>query len=167
MSWTVVPLSAAHTRTGFDCGKEPLNVFLHQRVSQYEKRGLGRTFVLEEAGQTRVLGYYTLAAAQLPLSVLPEDQAKKLPRHPVPVLLLGRLAVDRTLHGQGAGKFLLRDAVRRCVSVSDQIGAFAIYVEVIDDQAVRFYQKFSFRLLLPEPDKLFLKISDAHTAIGP
>lgn len=167
MGWEINPFSPAFDRTAFDCGNDPLNQFLRQRVSQYEKRGLGRTFLLVEAGQTRVLGFYTLAASQLPLSVLPEGDAKKLPRHPVPVLLLGRLAVHRTTHGKGAGRLLLRDAIQRCVSVANQVGAFAVYVEAIDDAAVKFYQKHGFTLLTPETDKLFLKISHASTAIGP
>jgi GNAT superfamily N-acetyltransferase len=159
MTWEVVPYTRQHDRTGFDCSKEPLNRFLHQQVTQYEKRNLGRTYVLVEPGQTRVLGYYTLAASQVSLDDLPEDQAKKLSRHPVPVILLGRLAVDQSLQGQGAGKMLLHDALQRCVSVAEQIGSFAVFVEAIDDEAAKFYQRYGFQPFREQPLKLFLSIS--------
>jgi GNAT superfamily N-acetyltransferase len=164
MSLEILPFSRTHDRAGFDCGKEPLNRFLHQQVSQYEKRNLGRTFVLVEVGQPRVLGYYTLAAAQITLDDLPEDQAKKLPRHPVPVILLGRLAVDQTLHGKGAGKQLLRDALRRCLSVGEQVGSFAVFVEAIDDEAAEFYRHYGFQPLRSQPLKLFLLTSTLRSA---
>lgn len=166
MPLEIEPFSRTHNRIGFDCGKEPLNRFLLQQVTQYEKRNLGRTFVLVESGQTRVLGYYTLAAAQLTLDDLPEDQAKKLPRHPVPVILLGRLAVDQSLRGKGAGKMLLQDALRRCLSVAEQVGSFAVFVEAIDDEAANFYKKFGFRTLRDQPHKLFLTTATIQQASG-
>jgi GNAT superfamily N-acetyltransferase len=164
MNWLVDPFSRQHDRTGFDCGKEPLNRFLHQQVSQYEKRNLGRTYVLVESGQTNILGYYTLAASQVSLDDLPEDRAKKLPRHPVPAILLGRLAVDHSFQGKGAGKALLQDAFQRCVVVADQIGSFAVIVEAIDDAAAKFYQKYGFQPIRKQTLKLFLAMSDLQKA---
>lgn len=166
MSQVIEPIARTHDRTGFDCGVESLNRFLHQQVTQYEKRNFGRTFVLVETGTPHVLGYYTLAAAQLSLSDLPEGQAKKLPRHPIPAILLGRLAVDQTMRGKGIGSTLLRDALRRCLMVSEQIGAFAVYVEAISDEAAEFYRKFEFDPLPPNPHQLILTISDLKRSSG-
>ncbi len=167
MVWEVVSFSAAYDRSRFDCGKPPLNAFLHQRVSQYERRDLGRTFVLVESGQPQVLGYYTLVSFSLPLSELPPGDAKKLPHHPIPVTLLGRLAVDITLQGQGAGAVLLRDALQRCSAAAEQVASFAVFVEAIDDPAAAFYMKFGFAPLPSNPLRLLLKMADVRKALGP
>jgi predicted N-acetyltransferase YhbS len=96
---------------------------------------------------------------------LPEKLAKKLPRHPVPVAVLARLAVDLSVKGQGLGRSLIGDALTRCVSLSDQIGIHAVFVEAIDDEAVRFYERFGFVPLRDQPDKLFLRIDVARNAL--
>jgi hypothetical protein len=98
--WVIQRLTSAHDRTAFSCGKAPLDTFLVTLVSQYEKRRLGRTFVATEPGQTRVAGYYTLAAGAFDLSCLPQRDRKKLPKHPVPTVHLGRLAVDLAFRGK-------------------------------------------------------------------
>ena len=77
-------LERGHVREGFDCGKSSLNDFLHGLVSQYEKRNLGRTYVVIGEGARRVVGYYTLASGAIDATSLPAQHAKKLPRHPVP-----------------------------------------------------------------------------------
>jgi hypothetical protein len=109
--WRIERLDQGHLRAGFDCGKSSLNDFVHSLVSQYEKRGLGRTYVAFQEGDQRVLGYYTLASGAIDAGSLPAKLAKKLPRHAVPVVLLARLAVDQSVHGRGLGGFLLRDAL--------------------------------------------------------
>jgi hypothetical protein len=99
--WRIERLDHGHVREGFDCGKPSLNDFLHVLVSQYEKRNLGRTYVALQEDDRRVLGYYTLAIGAITAEGLPAKQAKKLPRHAVPVALLARLAADRSGHGKG------------------------------------------------------------------
>src|SRR5438309_2342147 len=103
-SWSIEPLKATHERGEFCCGKAPLDEFLRTLVSQYEKRNVGRTFVAVAQGENRVCGYYTLAAASVEFGHLPEDLAKKLPKHPVPVAHLGRLAVDKSAQGKRLGE---------------------------------------------------------------
>src|SRR4051812_14420161 len=97
--WLIEPLNAAHQRADFRCGKPALDAFLHAHASQYEKRRLGRTYVLVRPDEQRVWGYFTLAAGAVAYAHLPVKAARKLPRHPVPVILLGRLAVDQAVQG--------------------------------------------------------------------
>jgi hypothetical protein len=96
--WRIERLDKEHMRQGFDCGKPPLNDFVHSLVSQYEKRNLGRTYVAFQGSDPRVLGYYTVASGAIDVGSLPAKLAKKLPRHPLPIVLLARLAVDRSVH---------------------------------------------------------------------
>ncbi len=98
--WQIERLERGHVRDSFTCGKPPLDEFIHRLVSQYEKRNLGRTYVAVRPGDKQVLGYYTLASGAIPFQNLPEPSARKLPRHPIPVVLLARL-----VHG---AKILLR-----------------------------------------------------------
>ena len=95
-------LCRIHDRAGFSCGKPSLDEFLRRLVTQYEKRDLGRTFVAVVPGDTKVCGYYTLASGGIAFQNLPAAAAKKLPRHPVPVVILARLAVDLGAQGKGS-----------------------------------------------------------------
>ena len=154
--WVIQRLTSAHDRTGFSCGKAPLHTFLATLVSQYEKRRLGRTFVATEPEQSRVAGYYTLAAGAFDLSCLPQKDRRKLPKHPVPTIHLGRLAVDRAFRGQRLGETLLLHALCNALTVSETLGAFAIDVWAIDDEARAFYQKYGFAPLEDNPSHLYL-----------
>jgi GNAT superfamily N-acetyltransferase len=156
--WRIEPLSASHERDEFSCGKGPLDDFLRMRASQYEKRRLGRTYVALFPGATTVAGYYTLAAGAIAIANLPPETAKRLPKHPVPVILLGRLAVDQKARGQGLGKALLRDALRRSLELSEQLGLFAVEVLAIDADAREFYTKYGFVPLADNDLHLFLPI---------
>jgi GNAT superfamily N-acetyltransferase len=156
--WRIEPLRASHERGEFSCGKAPLDDFLRLRASQYEKRRLGRTYVALFPGATRVAGYYTLAAGAVAVANLPSEAAKRLPKHPVPVILLGRLAVDQKARGQGLGKALLRDALRRSLDLSEQLGLFAVEVLATDADAREFYTKYGFVPLADNDLHLFLPI---------
>jgi GNAT superfamily N-acetyltransferase len=141
---------AKHQRDGFSCGKPSLDDFLRSFVNQYEKRKLGRTIVAVRPEDPHVLGYYTLTSSSLPFKNLPPKMAKKLPKHPIPVVLLARLAVDQSMHGQGLGRELLMDALRRILEVSKSLGIHAVEVDAIDEAAKTFYEKFGFTPLLDE-----------------
>jgi GNAT superfamily N-acetyltransferase len=162
--WLVERLDASHTRVGFHCGKPSLDQFLLSLVSQYEKRKLGRTYVAVLPGQKRVIGYYTLASGALSFQNLPARAARKLPRHPVPVILLARLAVDQRVQGRGLGKFLLMDALKRCLALSGQVGVHAVEVEAIDEQAREFYEGFGFVPLLDRALHLYLPLATIEGA---
>ena len=162
--WRIERLDHGHVRAGFDCGKPSLNDFLHALVSQYEKRNLGRTYVALQAGDQRVLGYHTLASGAITAEDLPAKQAKKLPRHAVPVVLLARLAVDRSIHGRGLGGFLLRDGLTRSLDLSEKLGIHAVVVDALDDEAKAFYERFGFLPLRDDEMRLFLPLSTIRSA---
>jgi len=98
--WVIEPLTSTHARAEFSCGKSALDTFLHSLVSQYEKRRLGRTYVATEPDSSRVAGYCTLASGNIDVSILPESERKKFPKHPLPTIHLGRLAVDVAYRGR-------------------------------------------------------------------
>ena len=156
-AWKIEPFDKQrHDRTGFDCGVKSLNDWLLTKLSQYEKRDLARTYVLVEEDGTLVKGYYALSNHSVIFDALPEDQAKGLPQTDVPVVLVGRLAVDSSLHGQRLGEFLLIDALRRCQQVAKKVGIRAVEVDAIDETAKRFYQKYGFISLQDDDHHLFL-----------
>lgn len=156
--WLVEPLDPLHERGEFCCGKAPLDDFIRSLASQYEKRKLGRTYVALMPGSRKVCGYYTLASGSIPFADVPPAMAKKLPRHPVPVALLGRLAVDQSAQGQGLGEELLMNALRRCLELSETVGIFAVEVLAIDTQAKGFYEKYGFLPFLDNELHLYLPI---------
>jgi len=165
--WRIERLDRGHVREGFDCGKPSLNDFLHALVSQYEKRNLGRTYVVFQEGDQHVLGYYTLASGAIDAESLPAKQAKKLPRHAVPVVLLARLAVDRSVHGRGLGGFLLRDALTRSLDLSEKLGIHAVVVDALDAEAKAFYERFGFLPLTDDEMRLFLPLTTIRAAVKP
>jgi GNAT superfamily N-acetyltransferase len=162
--WRIEPLAATHSRAEFSCGQVSMDAFLRALASQYEKRRLGRTYVALRLGDDRVYGYYTLASGSVHFQNVPKNAARKLPRHPLPVVLLGRLAVDQSVQGQGLGEFLLMDALERCVEISEHIGIHAVEVHAIDDQAKRFYEKYGFVPLLDSQSHLYLPIATIRQA---
>src|SRR5689334_9048812 len=134
MDWLIEQLDRRHERAAFSCGKPVLDAFLTRYAGQYAKRNLARTYVAARLGETRVVGYSSLSAAAIRVQDLPEPLAAKLPEHPVPAALLARLAVDRTLHGQGLGRLLIGDALVRCVELSEHIGLHVVTVDAIDEE---------------------------------
>lgn len=119
-------------------------------------------FVCTSDGCNIVLGFYTLSALSLDFGSLPENLARKLPRHPIPAALIGRLAVDRSSRQRGLGWMLLADAVKRTVHASEEIAVYAVVVDAKDSAARRFYENFGFKTLPDQPIRLFLPL----TSIG-
>jgi GNAT superfamily N-acetyltransferase len=163
----IEPLAVDQERSGFACGKPPLDDFLHRLVSQYEKRHLGRTYVACYPGTRRVAGFYTLASGAIAFQNLPPEAARKLPRHPVPSVILARLAVDRQAQGKGLGETLLIDALRRALALSDRLGIHAVEVDAIDEQARAFYEKYGFVQLAAQPLRLYLPIATVRKGLDP
>lgn len=154
--WAIVRLGPSHDRTSFDCGHPVLNDWLGQRAGQFEKRDLARTYAGTRTGSSIVLGYYAISNHRVAHETLPGGEAKGLPRLDVPVVLLGRLAVDRTAQGQGLGSLLLVDALWRAQHLAEQVGIRAVEVDAVDDAARQFYRRFGFVSLLDDPNHLFL-----------
>lgn len=155
--WTVEPFDKLrHDRANFDCGIPLLNDWLATKVSQFEKRDLARAYVLVQEGQTIIKGYYSLSNHTVVYESLPEDQAKGLPHIDMPVVLIGRLAVDRSVQGQRLGEFLLIDALRRAEYLASKIGIRAVEVDALNDAAKQFYEKYGFLTLRDSPNHMFL-----------
>lgn len=152
--WNITRLSPQHDRTSFDCGQPSLTDWLRSYASQYEKKGLARTYVATRPGQASVLGYYAITNHHVVYDQLSPDHAKGLPQISVPVVLLGRLAVDQGVQRVGLGSNLLIDALRRTLFLADIIGIRAVEVDAIDDRARRFYLSFGFTPLLDNPAHL-------------
>jgi GNAT superfamily N-acetyltransferase len=165
--WVIEPLRAGHDRTGFSCGQPPLDNFIRALASQYQKRRLGRTFVATEQGETRVAGFYTLAASSIVASSLPSAERKKLPKHPIPAIHLGRLAVDQSYRGQRLGEVLLFHALRQAREISEKMGVYMVDVWAIDQGACAFYAKYGFLPLEDAPLHLYLAMETVEAMFAP
>lgn len=166
-AWIITPLTTDHDRSQFACGQPSLDRFLKESARQNQDKDFSRTFVLTRQSEMKAFGYYTLAAGENDRASLPPAVSKKLPKYPVPVVVLGRLAVDESLKGKGLGKLLLSDALRRCLVVADSVGVFAVVVHAIDQSAADFYAKAAdFIPLQDTPLKLYLPMATIRTALG-
>ena len=146
-AWTIEKLGKKHGREQFSCGNAALDDFLKTFARQNDSRGLGRTYVAVRSRDSLVTGYYTVAAGAIQFEVLPDHLARSLPRYPLPVLLLARLAVDQRSQRKGLGEHLLLDALARATQIEQEIGIHAVVVEAIDENAGRFYRRYGFEAL--------------------
>jgi GNAT superfamily N-acetyltransferase len=154
-------ISEHHDATSFDSGKPDLDNWLRQHARTTEARRTGRTFVWRDDSQ--IVGYYTIAAHLLVREDLPRALGRGNPGQ-VPAVLLARLALDKTLHGQGLGGALLADALRRIVVATQTVAARFVVVDAIDDAAHRFYEHHGFRAI-PGTPRLVQKINDVAAAL--
>jgi GNAT superfamily N-acetyltransferase len=151
--------TAIHDRQGFECGVPALDEYLHRFAEQHRRRGISSVFVLTDAAQPeRILGYYTLSAAEVDGLRLSEAERKKLPRYPVPCFRMGRLACRSDQQGRGLGKVLLGCAVDRCLKARQQVAAYALIVDAKDDAAKAFYLHFGFKALQDAKLTLYLPL---------
>lgn len=157
MGWVVEKLSSDHERESFDCGKELLNSFLKRLANQYRKKNLGQTYVVATPDK-RVIGYYTISTSRVDFDNVPDDLRRQYPQIPIPVVLLGRLAVDKAFQSQGIGKTLLVKALRQAGELAETIGIAAVEVHAIDDKARGFYLKYGFTSLTDDQQHLYLPI---------
>jgi GNAT superfamily N-acetyltransferase len=153
-----------HRLEDFDCGREELNRYLLRYAWQNQQAGAALTYV-GLVGDA-IIGYHTLAVGQVSREEAPERLTKGLARHPVPIMLLARLAVDRRWHGQGVGKALLKDAMQRTLQAADIAGIRAFAVHAKDDEARNFYLKFDFIPSPTDPMHLFVLLKDVRQIVG-
>jgi ribosomal protein S18 acetylase RimI-like enzyme len=159
----IAPLNPTHDRTDFRCGVEALDRYLKKQASQDIKRRISHGFVATWLDNPKeVIGYYTLSTLSIELNQLPEKLARKLLKHPVPAALLGRPAVSNAAQGQGVGKMLLADAIKRTLVISDQIAIYAMVVDAINDKAKGFYEQFGFTRLSDFSPRLFLPLKSIN-----
>ncbi len=157
----VALLDASHDRLTFDSGTPALDRYVREQATQDMRRRVASCFVAL-ADDQRIAGYYTLASASVPLTELPPETTRKLPRYrAVPTVRMGRLAVDRAFKGQGLGGALLGDALARVAR--SEIAAYALVVDAKDEVAVSFYRHHGFIALPETPLTLFLPLATVPT----
>lgn len=159
MRFVIEALAGRHDRARFDCGAEPLDRYIRQQASQDSRRRMARVFVAVPEGGDEVAGFYTLSAGSIERVSLPPEAAKRLPHYPVPVAVIGRLAVDRRWLGRGLGKALLADALQRVARASEALAVYAVVVDAKDERAKNFYEKFGFAPLSGSGRRLFYPIA--------
>lgn len=153
-------LAGQHRREAFDCGVAPLNRYLREQASQDVRRKVAACHVAVPVADQAIAGFYTLSAGSVLLTDIPEELGRKLPRYPVvPVVRLGRLAVDKAFQGMGLGGALVIDALARCLQSG--IGAYALLVDAKDQAAIGFYQQLGFLPLTADARRLFLPMATA------
>jgi predicted GNAT family N-acyltransferase len=154
--FSIEPLAPHHNRAAFSCGNEQLDRYLHSVATQDKKKNIAIPYVIFDQDRQTIIGYYTLSMSGINLEQLPEKIVKKLPKYPiVGVTLIGRLAVSNDYKGSGWGKLLIIDALHRSLAASRATASFAVVVDAIDDEAVRFYQRFDFQSFPDSSTKLF------------
>ncbi len=154
------PLRGKHDTEGFECGEPSLDRWIERHAREAEASDSARVFVTTDRGR-KVVGFYALAAA----SVSPDQATERLMKgqsqhQSVPVVLIGRLAVALDNQGKQLGRSLLQDALLRCAAVADSIGARAVVVHAISDDAARFYGRFGFETSPTDPHHLVLLMKD-------
>lgn len=161
--WIYEKLGKHHDRGAFSCGIEDLDTYLQRYASQNEKAGVSHHFVaVSKESESKVLGYYALSAGSVAFEVIPDELKKRLPRYPVPVAHLGRLAVDQSMQGKGLGIDMLIDALARIARVADEVGIHAVEVVAINDAAKLFYLKYGFTELKDDPRHLYLPMKSVR-----
>lgn len=161
----VEKLDASHDVDAFDCGKDPLDRFLRRFALVSQKAGSARTYVVCR-GERRVVGYYSLTVGAVEHGDAPGRVGKGLARHPIPVMLLARLAIDRSEQKKGLGRALLKDALLRTGQAADIAGIRALLVHAKDDEARAWYEAFDFEPSPTDPYHLFLLMKDLRALVG-
>jgi GNAT superfamily N-acetyltransferase len=154
----IAKLTLSHDPTSFDCGNEALNRFIKLHAIPGQRASISQTYVA--VTEADIVGYYTLVVGHVTHDDAPERLAKGLPRHPVPVIVLARLAVDRSWQGQGLGAALVADAMRRVLQAADIAGVRAMVVHAKDDTAQQFYEHLGFVGFPEKPLTLYRLLKD-------
>jgi GNAT superfamily N-acetyltransferase len=167
VAWQEAPIGKIHDRKAFDCGEPELNAYLQRFARQNHESGGAKTFVATPIGAAqRVLGYYTLSPASIDYARTPEVLRRGLGRYEVPVYRLGRLAVDRSVQGQGVGGSLLLAAGRRCLAVAQEVGGVALLIDAKSERAAAWYEGYGAVRLDDAPLTLVLALKTIALAIG-
>jgi GNAT superfamily N-acetyltransferase len=156
-------LNTRHDLSTFDSGVPALDDWLKRRALANEASGASRTYVVSANG--RVIGYYALATGAVMLRAASGRARRNMP-DPIPVMVLGRLAVDRACHGKGLGRALLRDAILRTLQAATIAGIRAILVHAISEDARRFYERCGFAASALDPMMLMITVADADKALS-
>jgi hypothetical protein len=149
--WNFPPIDKKYQKDSFDCGYPGLNDYLKKFARQNHNKGIAKTFVaIPESGRLKIDGYYTVSSSVIEYESMPDSFKRGIPSYPIPAILIGKLAVDNPVKGQGLSGELLAEALIRAVRASQEIGIFAVRVDAIDLKAKEFYLKHEF---IPFQDK--------------
>lgn len=154
MSFVIAALERHHDRNDFDCGEMALNDFLQRLARQQADKDFNRTYVAIEQGKARIHGFYSVSSASIDFQNWPA--ALCLPRYPVPVLRIGRLAVDLRTQGKGIGVALLQHAMHLAASTAEKIGLYAVVVDAKNEAVASFYIRYGFQRFPDRSLSLFL-----------
>jgi GNAT superfamily N-acetyltransferase len=149
----------------FDCGTPELNEWLRVCAWTNHNSGSARVYVSVDSSADLIAGFYCLSAGAVEHADAPNRIAKGLVRHPIPVVLIGRLAVDQRYAGQGFGLFLMRDAFQRIVQTADVIGTRAVMVQAKNSAAADFYRRLGFQASDSNPMLFFLLVRDIKKSL--
>jgi GNAT superfamily N-acetyltransferase len=158
-------LKRTHDIDEFDCGREALNRFLIRYALPNQQAGASRTWVALAGESEKVVGYYTLVVGQIEYNDAPERLTRGLARHPVPIMLLARLAIATNFQGKGLGAGLLKDAMLRTLQAAEIAGIRAFAVHAKDDEARSFYERFDFVSSQSDPYHLLRLLKDIRAAL--
>lgn len=160
----IAKLAGAHDASKLDSGSHALDRYLKIHALQSQHANIAQTYVAVTG--ERIVGYHTLVVGSVVYGDAPGRLTKGIPRHPVPIMLLARLAVDRDWQGKGLGAALVADAMRRALQVADIAGVRAMAVHAKDDAARRFYEHLGFEPFAGEPLTLYRLLKDIRVMIG-
>ncbi len=166
-------IEAADVTQGFQSGTHALDDYFARHALSNDRSGIARAYVLrraagDDAALPTVLGFYTLSMASVPSADVAEAVGSKLPRYPMPVALIGRLAVERRAQGRRFGETLLVDALRRVVDAAALVACIGIIVDAKNESAARFYERYDFVTVTEEeewPRRMFMPIQVAREAL--
>ena len=165
-AWHEEPISKQKNREGFDCGDEALNAFLRRYARKSHERGGAKTFLaIEDADNKTILGFYSLSPASVAYARTPEMVRRGLARHEVPGFRLARLAVDRTMQGQGLGGQLLLVAGRRCLLAAAEVGGVVLVIDAKNERVAGWYASYGAVPLLDAPLTLLLPLATIEAAL--
>lgn len=153
-----------HDRRAFRCGAPELDDYLYRLAAQHQRRGISNTYVLVDSDvPARILGYYSLSAAEIAHDRFTPELRKKLPTYPIPCFRMGRLACHEALKGRGMVRYLVGLAVTRCLAVRESVAAFALIVDARDETAKAFYEHYGFQAFSDATMTLFLPLGRRPT----
>jgi GNAT superfamily N-acetyltransferase len=161
MTWLFCAVSNTNlNRSFFDCGIFELNDYFKRYAKQNHKKGIAKTWVMVNSNNPEMpVGYYSLSMAEIQRDNLSEEMKKGLPRYPLPVVRIAKLAVDKDSQGQRLGELLLIDIFQRSLKIAEDIGMIGFLVDAINEKAKQFYLKYGFTSLIDSPLSLFLPIN--------
>jgi GNAT superfamily N-acetyltransferase len=159
------PIQRSHLTDGFDCTDDALNLYLKKFALANHTSGAAATFVL--AQDDLVIGYYSLAATSISYEEAPSRAKAGLPRHPIPAILLARLAVDHSQQGRKLGSMLIKHAMQRTLKVAEEVGVRMMLIDAKNERVANLYERIGFSRFENDPLKLYMLRTDLQKHLDP